>query len=106
MDPASSLGWPSMNRRKNSTLLLPFMAILALFYPVAFSPRQASPSAGTESNVVPRVVQQKGEVAATQSQAVINPVTQPPHDAKKILSEFVGAYPNDQQLYRYPLESQ
>ena len=81
------------------------MAILALVYPVAFSPRQVTPSAGTESKAVHHAAQQNGEAAATESQVGANPKVQPPHDAKKILSEFIGANPNEQQHYQYPLES-
>ena len=81
------------------------MAVLALVYPVAFSPRQVTPSAGTESKVAHHAAQQNGEAVATESQVGANPEVQAPHDAKKILSQFIGVYPNEQELYQYPLES-
>src|SRR5262249_53578100 len=78
--------WPSMNPRTNSTLLLPFIAILALVYPVAFNSRQAPSSPGTESNTLQHAAHQKGESAATEGGVDATTKQEPPHDAKKVLS--------------------
>ena len=50
-----------MNRRTSPTFLLPFMAILALVYPVAFNSRQATSSPGAESMVLHYAAQQGRE---------------------------------------------
>jgi hypothetical protein len=94
-----------MNRRNNSTLLLPLMAILALAYPVAIGPRQSSPSVSTGSKVLHFAAPEKEKPAAAGSPASAQPKLVAPHNAKKILSEFVGAPPDKQQLYHYPLQS-
>jgi hypothetical protein len=94
-----------MNRRNSSTLLLPLMAILALVYPVAIAPRQSTPSASIGSKVLHSAAQEKKKPAATESPASAQPKMVVPHDAKKILSEFLGAPPDKQQLYHYPLQS-
>jgi len=93
-----------MNRRNSSTLLLPLMAILALVYPVAYAPRQSTPSASTESKVLHSAAQEKAKPATTESGGGAQPKVTP-HDAKKILSEFVGAPPDKEQHYHYPLQS-
>jgi hypothetical protein len=80
-----------MNRRTNPTLLLPFMALLALIYPGAFNSRQATSSPSTESTILQHAAQREQETLSADGQ----PGTKVPdtHDANRILSEFFGPTP-------------
>jgi hypothetical protein len=77
-----------MDRRTYPTLLLPLMAILALVYPMAFSPRQTTTSPGTESKILHQVARLREESISSEDQPA--PEVAEVHNARKILSDFFG----------------
>jgi len=80
-----------MYRRTNPAFLAPFIAILALVYPLAFSSYQATSSSDSDSKALDHASQLDRKATLSASQAE----TKPPevHDAKRILSEFFGPTP-------------
>jgi hypothetical protein len=105
-----SHGWLNMDRRTISTLLLPLMAILALIYPVAFTPSRTPSSRGTESRIR-RDDAQQGKQSVSPEARLETGCPDAPYNAKRILCEFFG-YPGPgedlrdktDRRYRYQLD--
>ena len=75
-----------MARPNNSTLLLPFMAVLALIFPFAFGPKSSAPSVDAISQLVPG----PAEHDHTNPSAEKEKKESDEHNAKAILTQFFG----------------
>jgi hypothetical protein len=77
-----------MARPNNSTLLLPFMAVVALIFPLAFSRRPATPSGESVLHARPPLQDHDSNPNSGPS---AQPADEDLHNAKGILTRFFGA---------------